>query len=457
MNSKIPYPKNVFKCPHCGSDETQGFDLDNHHCNQCGTNHFSLGDVLCLFPGGIHHKAVWEHQAGIMKSAGEKGLAAIQESLSRYDLSETTRQRLTETFNATEINLKSILSLLQESGIEANISEELSGGNPGDLSEYFDLILRDWAWDTVDSPSAENSAAINRLMSLIDTLPSKPKRVLVIGAGAGRLSWDLHSRLNPEYTIALDSNPLLLIVADQLIRQQKTLSFGEFKLFPQINLPTSQLRTVEPPADPENLRARWFGLCTDVWQLPLKFESFDLIVTPWFIDVNGGDVRDLIGIISQTLESGGHWLNSGPLLFTRHLPLQIKYSAAEIKEFIALSGFTLTAEKIEKSGYLLSPLEVRHREEQLWTFSACKNPLTSTPAIAGITEAWLVMHHLPIPSAEYSSKDEHPLIDLILSHVDGKRSINDICNDVIAYIPEGIDVRDVVVTLFGQITSENFE
>lgn len=454
MNNKILYPENVFKCPNCGCDQTQGFDFENHHCNHCGTNHFSLGDVLCLFPEGKHHKVIWEHQTGIMKYAGEQGLITIQESLSRYDLSETTRQRLTETFNATEINLKTILSLLQESGIEAAISEQLGGGDPGDLSEYFDFILRDWAWDSVANPSAENNDAVNRLLSLIDTFPSKPKRVLVLGAGAGRLSWDLHSKLKPEYTIALDSNPLLLIVADQLIRQQKTLTFGEFKLFPQITLPTTQLRTLDPPADPENLRARWFGLCADVWQLPLNFERFDLIVTPWFIDVNGGDLRDLIGRISQSLESGGHWLNSGPLLFTRRLPLQLKYSAAEIKEFIALSGFTLTAEKIEKAGHLLSPLEVRHREEQLWTFSACKESLSDMPVVAGVSEAWLVMHHLSIPRAEYSSSDEHPLIDLIFSLVDGNRSINDICSEVVAHIPQDIDVRDVVVTLFGQITAK---
>lgn len=454
MNNKILYPENIFKCPHCGSDETQGFDFENYHCNHCGTNYFSLGDVLCLFPAGIHHKAIWEHQTGIMKNVGEQGLIAIQESLSRYDLSQTTRQRLEENFRATETNLKTILALLQESGVEPGIREELSGGNPGDLNEYFDLILRDWGWDSVANPSAENSAAINRIMSLIDTFPTKPKRVLVLGAGAGRLSWDLHSTLKPEYTVALDSNPVLLIVADQLIRQQKALTFGEFKLFPQINLPASQLRTLEPPADPENLRSRWFGLCTDVWQIPLKFESFDLIVTPWFIDVNGGDLRDLIGIISQSLEKGGHWLNSGPLLFTRHLPLQLKYTAAEIKEFIALSGFTLTAEKVETAGHLLSPMEVRYREEQLWTFSATKNSLANAPAVAGVSEAWLVMHHLAIPKAGYSSEDEHPLIDLILSLVDGKRSINDICHQIVAHIPEGIDVRDVVVTLFGQITAE---
>jgi hypothetical protein len=64
------------------------------------------------------------------------------------------------------------------------------------------------------------------------------------------------------------------------------------------------------------------------------------------------------------------------------------------------------------------------------------------------------MHHLPIPAGHYPITNPHPLIEAIASLVDGVRSINDICFLVAAHIPEGVAVKDVVVTVFGQILQE---
>lgn len=458
MNNNKQYPESFIgslRCPNCGSDAQQGFEFDKLHCTRCGTNHFSLGDVPCLFPAGIHHKKIWQHQAATMQYMAQQGLAALHESLSRYDLTSTTRRRLTDIQTACQRNLDTILSLLQKHGVDPVPDEQLAQMNPGDLSEYFDLLLRDWAWDSTANANPENTSALERALAAIQKLPTKPTRILVLGAGAGRLSWDLHVHLKPEYTVALDTNPLLLAAADELVHQRQSIAIGEFKNFPQIGFQPAKTWLLEPPIDVDNLRATWFPLGANVWQLPFVRESFDLIITPWFIDVNGGDVRDLIAVIYEKLMPGGHWLNSGPLLFTRHLPVQLKYSASEIKEFMSISGFALLDETIANTDYLLSPLEARFRQEQVWTFSATKNKSnTETPAIEGAMATWLVMHHLAIPQGNYSSRDSHPLIDAILSLVDGDRSINDICYEIGPHLPQDIPVKDVVVTLFGQILSD---
>jgi hypothetical protein len=443
------------QCPNCGCGTQQGFQFDKLHCTRCGTNHFSLGDVPCLFPAGIHQKKIWQHQTATMQYMAQQGLAALHESLSRYDLTTATRQRLTEIQTASQINIDTILYLMQKHGIEPIPDEQLSQMNPGDLSEYFDLLLRDWAWDSASNATPENAAALERTLAAIQKLPTKPTRILILGAGAGRLSWDLHRHLKPEYTVALDSNPLLLATADELVHQRQSITIGEFKNFPQIGFDHARSWLLEPPVDTENLRANWFPLGANVWQLPFVRESFDLVITPWFIDVNGGDVRDLIAVIFEKIIPGGHWLNSGPLLFTRHLPVQLKYSATEIKEFIALAGFTLKDESIANTNYLLSPLEARLRQEQVWTFSAEKNKSRmEAPIVEGAMAAWLVMHHLAIPQYNYSSQDSHPLIDAILALVDGNRSINDICYEIGPHLPQDVPVKDVVVTLFGQILTE---
>lgn len=442
----------LLRCPNCGTPQTQ--KQEDFICSHCKLNHFTLGDIPCLFPSGAEHKLIWQFQAGVMQKTALHGLESIAESLSRYDLSNTTRLRLSQIYHSCDLSQINTFKLLEQYGITPLVNEQVNQMNIGDLSEYYDLILRDWAWDSTENPSPENVTALNRVISQVHSLNIKPKKILVLGAGAGRLSWDIHAQLKPDLMVALDSHPVMLAISDLLIRQQQPLALGEFKIFPQITLPSGQVHTLNPPSDPENLRDRWFGIGGNIWHMPVLPESFDMIITPWLVDVTGGDVRDLIGVISQALAPGGHWINTGPLLFTRHIPVQIKYNAPEIREFLTLSGFKLVAENIQISDHLVSPIEARGRTEQIWTFTACKSEIPDMHGIDGVTAPWLVMHHLPVPAANYSTKDQHPLIHTILSLVDGKRSVNDICGEIAGRIPEGITVKDAVVTLFGQLISE---
>lgn len=444
----------LLRCPRCGTAHTPHFEQGESVCTNCNLAHFQIGDVPCFFPSGLEHKLIWQFQAGVMHKTAIHGLESIAESLSRYDLSNTTRTRLDGIYQSCELSQVNTFKLLEEYGITPLLNEQVNQMNIGDLSEYYDLILRDWAWDTTENPSAENQIALNRVLSQINSLEIKPKKILVLGAGAGRLSWDLHSSLKPELTVAVDSHPFMLSISDWLIRKQQPIALGEFKIFPQIGFPSGKIHTLTPPNDPENLRERWFGLGGNIWHMPVLPDSFDMVITPWLIDVTGGDVRDLIGVISQVLSTGGHWINTGPLLFTRHIPVQIKYNAPEIKEFLALSGFTLEAESVQISDHLVSSIEARGRTEQLWTFTACKSETPANCTVDGVTAPWLVMHHLPVPKSNYSTKDKHPLVTTILGLVDGKRSINDICAAIAERIPEGITVKDAVVTLLGQIISE---
>lgn len=443
----------VLICPKCGAAYEQS-TAEPEQCNACGHTRFTLGDVPCLFPSGIDHKLIWQFQAGVMDQTATLGLQQINESLNRYDLSDLTRERLIDIYKSCELSKVNVMALLKHYGIDPLLDEEIKQIDIGDLSEYYDLILRDWAWDTVENPGIENQTALRRVVSQIEKLSLSPKKILVIGSGGGRLSWDLHAHLKPELTVALDSHPVMLSISDWLIRQHQPIALGEFKIFPQIGNTCSQAYTLNPPKDPENLRERWFGLGGNVWHAPLKNESFDLILTPWLVDVTGGDLRDLISVIHGLLREGGQWINTGPLLFTKHIPVQVKYNAPEIRELLNLAGFEISADDVQVSPHLISPLEARGRTEQIWTFTATKTKNPDVVSVPGVNHAWLVMHHLPVPLSNYSTAEQHPLIHTILALVDGQRSINDICAELANRIPEGISVKDAVVTLFGQSLAE---
>ncbi len=454
MSTQIATPPqliNQFCCPKCFATLKEGFVFAKLKCNRCATDFFTLGDVPCFFPAGIHQKTIWQHQTAMLLGNAEQGLNNIRESLARYDLSDTTRERLAEIYKANLINRDSIRSLFEKKSLLPEHNEQLNNMNPGDLGEYFDLIFRDWAWDSVSSPSNENYSAFLRIKSLLKKLIAKPKKILVLGAGAGRLSWDLHNYLNPEFTLAVDSNPLLLAAADELVKQQTPLHFGEFKLFPQAAFPTTQTHAITPPENATSNADNWFLMGANVWNLPLLKNNFDLILTPWFIDVNGGDIRDLIGIIYNLLTPEGSWLNTGPLLFTRHLPLQLKYSHTEIKEFIELTNMEILAEQIDQVQYLISPMEARLREEQVWSFIATKIRGSKSKHAPGVLAPWLVMHHLPIPQMHFHLTQPHPLIEAIVAMIDGEKSINSISNILISQLPPGTVVTDVIASILGQL------
>ena len=436
----------VLQCPHCAN--AHALNNESLLCTSCNTQYFTLSDdIPCLFPAGVHHKTLWQHQAAIMQHQGQQGLAQVEETLSRYDLTPETQSRLTDTYEAMRTGQATLLQLLADAGIKPKTHEGL--GNAGNLAQYYDVMLRDWGW-----PSEENAKALTQVLA---TLPKdyRAKRILVLGAGTARLSWDLHCALSPDCTVALDSNPVLLTVANTLIRKRQPIALAEFKVFPQGGKAGTHIWPLQPPMEDSALSANWFALGANAWHAPLQSHSFDLVVTPWFIDVNGADVRDTIGVVSRLLAPGGRWLNTGPLLFPRHLPIEQKYPHTEIRNFLALAGFSLETESLTEAIHLDSPLDVRKQKEQVWTFCAVSPKSTAVSTLTlGQQPPWLVMHHLPITSYAYVSQQQHPLIDAILSLIDGQRSINDIAAHIAPHIPDTMTPKDAVVTLLGQILNE---
>jgi uncharacterized protein YbaR (Trm112 family) len=467
----MPHPQikqlaGILACPACGNplldtsasqDETQ--NSKPLQCGSCGTQHFSLANTPCLFPSGEQYKQLWQHQLAMMIKQGEESLCILEEDLCRNDLSDTSKARIQAMIESAQLSQSTSVGLCKKAGLKAENSTQFAQMEAGNLAEYNDLILRDWAWsdchedESEEEEDDENQLALMRVLSALKDKKQDFSNILMLGSGAGRLSWDLHRTLKPKCSIALDSNPILLLIGDELVCQQQTLDYAELKLFPQMDFKASHnWRLQAPTAENDDLHKSWFPLAANVWQPPFVREQFDLIVTSWFIDVNGGDVRDLIGLISQLLAPGGQWINTGPLLYTRHMPYHQKYHHQEIKEFLALSGLELNSEHTEQAAHLASPIEARAQIEELWTFGVSK---TKAGQVKRNDEqgppAWLIMHHMPIPIGNYQTPQDHPLIDFILSKLDGQHSINDLTHLVAPQLPNDVSAKEAVVTLLGDI------
>ena len=137
-----------------------------------------------------------------------------------------------------------------------------------------------------------------------------PGRVLVLGAGAGRLAYDLHMRTTAALTVALDFNPLLLIVADT--RHARRLARA-------LRVPARAARRRGRAAHAGGARSRRAPgssfVLADAHRPPFRRGAFDTVVTPWLIDILPERFDLLCARVNALLGDGGRWLNFGSLSF----------------------------------------------------------------------------------------------------------------------------------------------
>jgi hypothetical protein len=439
-------------CPQCGGE------LTYLTCNQCQTEYFDLNGLPCLFPAGKQVEVFWQHQAYGIQQQRQASLALVDETLLRYDLLPATRKRIEISRSAIARSAEAIAQILSGAGLEAKCCEQLKGQHIDDFSEYYHHILRDWGWDEVSTEQHRadaNEAGLKRVLSVWDE-KVEPGLALVLGAGACRLSWDLHVALAPSCTIASDINPLLLACADRLIRRKEGVELPELYTYPQIGYPLEKTWQLNPPQHATQKQIdSWFALGADVWNMPIKPGSVDTLVTSWLIDVSGNDIRELMCVIRYLLKPGGKWLNTGPLLYSKRLPFDQHYSADEIKALLGLAGFKLEQEKVENIGHLVSPINARFHTEQVWTYCVTKVDLDYClePAQSEewLTPNWLILHHLPIPAIQFECESTHEFVEQVLSLVDGKRSIYHLAKVLQLSMPPAVSAKNAIVALFGEI------
>jgi hypothetical protein len=281
------------------------------------------------------------------------------------------------------------------------------------LTTYYANIHRDWCWG-----EAENEASFEALATLLgDTAPG---RLLVLGAGAGRLAYDLHVRTEATLTAALDFNPLLMIVADRVSRGE-TVELYEFPLAPRGE--AAVLRTLSAPAP---ARAGLVHLLADAQRPPLRRGSFDTVVTPWLIDILPERFEALCARVNALLADGGRWLNFGSLNFHDADPAA-RFGLEECRAALEENGFGDVRVDEREIPYLSSPASRHARREHVVSWSAGKQrAIKKVPRYHALPD-WLVRGTEPVPlSDSFRSQAAATRIHaFLMSLIDGRRSIQD--------------------------------
>jgi len=415
-------PLDLLRCPRCKADLRSA--AGGYECAECRTDFPQQGVLPCLFPEPTRTVTHWQREGQRFSELIDESVASMDEHLRRTDLLPISRTRLERTRQAHAENGQRLANLFRKAGLFPEDRVKASDSEFS-LIEYYDQILRDWAWE--EDGAAENRIACDLVADKIGS-HSQLGRVLVLGAGPCRLAYDLHQRFAPELTVALDINPLLLLAAAEVMFE------GGMKLFEFPPDPTGLAavcvdRTLSAPqGPPERFHLVW----ADAFSAPLRPGAFDTVLTPWFIDIVPTDIRDTLSLIFTLLKPGGRWLNYGPLSYPQGHNYGQRYSYDELYQLVSLATFEMSEPTITSIEYMRSKYAARGKSADVLTFSARK-PSSPAPVPESEPPAWLLLSHLPVPrfAGLDSHKPDHPLLGYLAGLIDGKRSIADFAERMI--------------------------
>ena len=161
-------------------------------------------------------------------------------------------------------------------------------------------------------------------------------------------------------------------------------------------------------------------------RLPFAPGQFDLVVTPWLIDIITEDLAVFAARINRLLKDNGRWVNFGSLAFADPSRAR-RYSPEETRAIVGESGFSDPYVSQATIPYMCSPASRHGRQERVFSFCAYKERDTGSLPRHKALPDWLVTGKEPVPLLQSfrTQAVTTQIYAFIMSLIDGKRSIED--------------------------------
>lgn len=408
-------------CPRCDRSPLEPGD-EGLRCPGCKVEFPAIGGVPWLFaePGAMLGE--WRGRMHYLLQSLALDAERCHRAAADASLPELTRARLTATAEATlehAQRLKSLLAPLELDSLTATRETYLALRTklPSDqgLLTYYGNVHRDWCWGAQEN---EASYAIIR-----DALGERARgRTLVLGSGAGRLAYDIHGGAPASATVALDFNPMLVLLAREMTAGRELMLY-EFPVAPKRLEDRAILRRLAAPAPAHD---GLYHCLADAHRPPFAPRSFDTIVTPWLVDILPEGFASFARRINHLLADGGRWVNFGSLNFHGTHPAE-QLSAEECLERLEAAGFARPESRDTEIPYLSSPASRHARRETVLTWIAAKREHAKKLPRHESLPDWLVRGKAPVPALDEFRRQAMAtqIHGFIMSLIDGRRSIAD--------------------------------
>ena len=411
----------LLACPRCVKARLETAP-EGYRCKRCKSEFPHLVGIPWLFPNPGVAWDEWRarHHAELRRL--EHDATAIEAELEDEALLPETRARLEHLAHAERDQAERLVALLEplELGtLEANHATHLALRTrlPADqgLHTYFPNVHRDWAWG-----EEENAASIDLVNAALGD--GERGAQLVLGAGAARLAYDLHAASSAERTLALDFNPMLLLVAKQMVAGER-LSLWEFPLAPKTGADCAVLQELGGAAP---LRPGFELILGDALRTPFTRGAFDAVVTPWLLDVVPCALDTFAARTNALLAEGGRWVHFGSLVFTHPAATQ-RPCLDEIGGLLERAGFALSRVEEHTIPYLCSPHSRHGRREHVVTFAADKVRDVDPPAQHTALPDFIVKDDEPVPALPSFQQQAMAtrIHAYVMSLIDGERTLAD--------------------------------
>lgn len=417
-----PFLQSILACPRCDKSPLELAD-DLYRCKACKIDFPAINGMPWMFADPQASLGEWRNRLQFSLQQLAHEISGLDVELKNDGLHALTKRRLERYRSALEHHRRALQSLLKPVDVQSmqgNFETYLAMRTrlPADqgLNTYYANVHRDWSWG-----QEENEASLKQIRAVLHEHVDLGD-VLVLGAGAGRLAYDIHMDIDCKSTVAMDFNPMLLLVA-QAVTSGKSLKLYEFPIAPRSLEDDAILRKLAAPAA---VRDDFHLVLGDALRPPFAEQSFDTVITPWLIDIVSEDLPVLATRINSLLKTNGRWVNFGSLAFA-HPDRARRYSPEETKAIVAESGFSDPYVSQATIPYMCSPASRHGRQERVFTFSAYKErDVTPAPRHRALPD-WIVTGTEPVPlSASFRTQAMTTQIySFIMSIIDGKRSLKD--------------------------------
>ena len=412
----------LLACPRCDRAPLV-CDGEDYSCKACKVTYPSLNGIPWLFAEPDAALGEWRERLNLVVRRLEHDAVSISTELEQADLHKLTKARLehlrdANLGHAAQLNkLLEPLSLQKMQGkYETYLALRTRLPSRQGLTTYYVNVHRDWAWG-----EEENEASF-KLVTDAMGVDREPGKVLILGAGACRLAYDMHHRCSPELTIALDINPMLLLLAQQVMRGEK-LDLYEFPIAPKSANEVAVLRTLSVD---KAVSDNFSFVLADALRPPFVPGSFDTVITPWLVDIVSEDLETLARRINALLAPGGRWVNFGSLSFVHQQQAKC-YNLDEALAVVDDAGFAAAIVSEARIPYMSSPASRHSRYETAVTWAADKNRDSDKPPRHNALPDWIVKGEQPVPLLQSFQMEtmQTRIFAFIMSMIDGKRTLND--------------------------------